>query len=320
MWTGIHPFPKLMKNIAKMFLRSVFKLIPLWMYRRLFPRELTAFFYHAVSDEAMPHVKHLYPQMPVERFENALIYLRRHFNPVSYTEAHAHVVNGASLPARAVHLSFDDGYGECYTVVRPLLLKYEIQCTFFVATDWIDNQAMFYRNKVSVCIESLRGLEKDAKTMLLNSLTNVLDRTLRSAGDFEDWMRSLAHADQAVIDMTCRMLGIDIPAYLEEHTLYLTAEQIQQMAADGFTIGSHTRSHPKLGQVSAGEMEAEIVESARVVQTMTGAEMIPFSFPNSAFGIERAVLADIRRRNPMLGLFFATRGLQKDEDFIVDRI
>ncbi len=159
MWTGIRRFHELMKNIAKSFLRSVSKLIPLWMYRRLFPRDLTAFFYHAVSDEAMPHVKHLYPPAAVERFENALIYLRRHFNPVSYAEVHAHVVNGASLPARAVHLSFDDGFGECYTVARPLLLKYEMPCTFFVATDWIDNQAMFYRNKVSVCIEALRGLD-----------------------------------------------------------------------------------------------------------------------------------------------------------------
>ncbi len=156
--------------------------------------------------------------------------------------------------------------------------------------------------------------------MLLNSLTNVLDRTLRSAEEFEDWIRSLVHADEATIDMTCKMLGIDIPAYMQERNVFLTSEQLKEMAADGFTIGSHTRSHPKLGQVSAAEMETEIVESARIVQAITGDEVAPFSFPFSAFGIERAVLADIRRRNPMLGLFFDTKGLQMDVDFIVNRI
>lgn len=309
-----------MKRFAKLILHSLSKLIPLWAYQRLFHRDVTAFFYHAVSDEPMPHVKHLYPPVSVERFENALVYLKRHFNPVSYAELHDHVVNGAALPERAVHLSFDDGFGECYTVVRPMLLKYEFPCTFFVATDWIDNQAMFYRNKVSLCIEAMADLDNDARAMVLNSLTNVLDSTLKSSEEFEVWMRSLVHADEATIDMTCRMMGIDIPAYMADNQVFLTREQIREMAEDGFTMGSHTRSHPKLAQVSAEEMEAEMVESARIVQEISGEVIVPFSFPFSAFGIDREVLAGIRDRNPFLGLFFDTKGLQVDVDFIVNRI
>ena len=92
------------------------------------------------------------------------------------------------------------------------------------------------------------------------------------------------------------------------------------MVAEGFTIGSHTRSHPKLVQLSPIEMEAEIVASSQIVAEITGAEVVPFSFPNSGTGVERRLLADIRSRHPLLGLFFDTKGIRLDEDFILNRI
>lgn len=309
-----------MKKLLKQLLQIVSDFVPLWLYRRLFPQELTAFFYHAVSDDEMPHVKHLYPPVAVERFERALLYLKRNFNPVTYAEVHQHVGEGTTLPDRAVLLSFDDGFGECFSVVRPLLLKHDIACTFFVATNWLDNQAMFYRNKVSLCIEAMRMCEKDAKAMVLNSLTNVLGTTLKSSDEFEGWVRSLTHADEGYVDMTCKMLGIDVDAYMREKQVFMTRDQIQQLAEEGFTIGSHTCSHPKLAKVSREEMEAEIVDSSRMVQEITGQDIVPFSFPFSAFGIDRDVLADIRERHAFLGLFFDTKGLQPDADFIVNRI
>jgi peptidoglycan/xylan/chitin deacetylase (PgdA/CDA1 family) len=92
------------------------------------------------------------------------------------------------------------------------------------------------------------------------------------------------------------------------------------MADEGFTIGSHTRSHPKLVQVTPEQMEAEIVESSRIIQNITGTEIVPFAFPNTATGIDRKLLAGIREHNPFLGLFFDAKGFQEDVSFIVNRI
>jgi hypothetical protein len=68
------------------------------------------------------------------------------------------------------------------------------------------------------------------------------------------------------------------------------------------------------------QIEKEIVESAKFVQNITGASKIPFSFPNSATGVDRSLLAEIRKRHSFLGLFYDTMDLQKDEPFIVNRI
>lgn len=309
-----------MRALAGKLLRGVGRILPLSVYRAVFARDVIGFFYHSVSDAYLPHVQHLYAPEPVARFEAALQYLQRHFYPVSDAEIEAHRVEGKPLPRRAVHLSFDDGFSECYTIVRPLLLKYSIPCTFYVTTSWLDNASMFYRNKTSLCIEQVRTLERDAVKMVLTSLNHALGLSLSDAASFERWIKTQQAAEEGVIDMTAKMLGVDVKAYLQERTPYLTREQVRTLHADGFTIGAHTVRHAKLATLSDAEIEAEIVESGRAVQAITGQARVTLSFPYSGNGLRRALLADIRQRHPWLGLFYDTQDLQRDVPFIVQRI
>jgi peptidoglycan/xylan/chitin deacetylase (PgdA/CDA1 family) len=309
-----------MKRTVGRLAEAARRTIPLGLYPTLIPRDVVGVFYHAVSNDWLPHVEHLYPPEPIARFEAALVYLKKHFNLVTPDQLAAHRLEGKPLPSKAAHLSFDDGFAECFTVVRPLLQKHKAACTFFVTSDWVDNAKMFYRNKVSLCIERIRELESDAARMVFTSLNNALDTKLTSLKDFEAWIKALQRSDEPVIDMAAKMLGLDIKDYLQTRQPYMTAAQIRQLHADGFTIGAHTRSHSKLALLAPADVEAEIVESARYVQSLTGQRTVHFSFPYSANGLDRTLLADIRQRNPQLGLFFDTRDLKQDEPFIVNRI
>jgi peptidoglycan/xylan/chitin deacetylase (PgdA/CDA1 family) len=309
-----------MRRIAGKLAEVVRRSIPLSVYPHLIPRDVVGVFYHAVSDERLAHIQHLYPPEPVARFEAALEHIQKNFNVVSSDAVEANRLRGEPLPPRALHLSFDDGFAECYTVVRPLLLKYKLRCTFFITSDWVDNKKMFYRNKVSLCIERLRELEQDAAKMVFMSLNNALDIRLTSNHDFDVWIKALQRSDEPVIDMAFKMLGLEIKDYLETRKPYLTSGQIRQMHADGFEIGAHTRSHSKLALLQPAEIEAEIVESARFVQAITGQDKVHFSFPYSGTGLDRSFLAGVRERHPFLGLFFDTRDLRKDKPFIVNRI
>ena len=294
--------------------------MPLSLYPYLIKRDVIGLFYHSVSDNHIPYIQNLYPPEPISRFKAALGYIKKHYHPVTEAELFAHRFEGKALPPRALHLSFDDGFAECYTVVRPLLLQYEIPCTFFVTSGWVDNRSMFYRNKVSLCIEAVRQLPHDAAKMVFTSLNNALDIKLSSGLDFEHWIKDLEPKDEPVIDMAAKMLGIDTKDYLETHKPYMTGEQIKELHDDGFAIGSHTRSHTKLSLLAPGQVEEEIVESARFVREITGTEKVPFSFPYSASGTDRGLLAAIRQRHPFLGLFYDTMDLRQDEPFIVNRI
>lgn len=294
--------------------------IPLSLYPSLVRRDVVGLAYHCVSDERLPHLQHLDVPETTAPFEAALLYIQKHFQPVSAAQVQEHRLHGARLPERALHLSFDGGFAECYTVVRPLLLKHSIPCTFFVTSGWLDNTRMFFRHKVSLCIEQMHTLERDAARMALTSLNNALDLRLGDAVAFERWILGLQAADEDVIDMAARMLGVDVKAYLKEHAPYLTREQVSQLHADGFTIGAQGVQHARLAELSAEQIEREIVDSARAVQTITGQERVPFSFPYSGAGISRAQLVDIRSRHPFIGLLYDTRGLREDVPFILNRI
>jgi peptidoglycan/xylan/chitin deacetylase (PgdA/CDA1 family) len=304
------------RNLAKGLRRNM----PLRLYPYWIRRKVVGIFYHSVSDERLPHIQHLYPPEPVARFEAALAYIVKNFKPVTEEQLEAHRLHGASLPRGALHLSFDDGFAECFTVARPLLLKYGIPCTFFITSEWVDNKTMFYRNKVSLCIERLAELTHDAARMVFTSLNNALGTRISDDASFKAWIMKLEPKDEPTIDMTVKMLGLDLKDYLQTRKPYMTREQILALHKDGFSIGAHTRSHTKLSLLPWEQAEVEIVESARFIQEITGQPKVAFSFPYSATGTDRKLLAEIRARHPFLGLFYDTRDLRSDEAFMVNRI
>lgn len=290
------------------------QMIPLGLYPRFMRRENIDFFYHAVSDEPMEHVRHLYPVVPVDDFERMLDYLQERYQFISYSQIHSNRMKELDLPSNAIHLSFDDGFLECFSVVRPLLCERSIPCTFFIATDWIDNRAMFYRNKVSLCIEHLHKFPFDVTRLeRFSSKFDSMEAAIQ-------WLKELRMPDEPMINEICEHLGVDWEEFLVEKLPYLTTAQIQQMHAEGFTVGAHTKSHRKLVTLTEAEIEEEIVDSCREIQEITGQEIVPFSFPNSAFGVDRGLLFSIRVQHPFIGYLFDTKGIRKDDNFIVNRV
>ena len=78
------PLPSIFHKIVPKFARQIAPHIPLVAFRRLFPRSPIGFFYHAVSDDPLPHVKHLYSHKSIAEFEQDIRYLKQHFTLVGY--------------------------------------------------------------------------------------------------------------------------------------------------------------------------------------------------------------------------------------------
>jgi peptidoglycan/xylan/chitin deacetylase (PgdA/CDA1 family) len=63
----------------------------------------------------------------------------------------------------------------------------------------------------------------------------------------------------------------------------LTEDQLRKMPADVIQIGSHTRTHPALPQLSEPEARKELSESRARLQDILGMDVKLFSFPYGAF-------------------------------------
>jgi peptidoglycan/xylan/chitin deacetylase (PgdA/CDA1 family) len=261
----------------------------------------------------------MYPYKTAAQFEADLVYLKSRFRIVSYEEvAEAHRA-GRRVGPNAALVTFDDGYAECYSTVRPLLLKHDVPCVFFVTTGVLDNARMLLFNKVALCLDARErlGAESDAAFRELDEAVGVELRSFRS---FERWIQEVGTGSHPAIDRLCERLGVDVDGFLATRRPYLTREQVRELAADGFTIGGHTTGHRHLGSLPHDECAAEIVDSCREVAQLTGAERAPFAFPYDAKGVRRDALRELRREHPFLELMFGSDQLDVDAEFLVNRI
>lgn len=293
--------------------------VPLAVYRFLARREVLTLCYHVVSDGSLPHVRHLYSYKTAAAFEQDLVDFKKRFHPIGYEELVAAHHGKSKLPAGSMILTFDDGYAECFSEVRPLLLKHEIPCVFFLTTDWVDNRRLFWRNKVSLCIERAGTLDDSSWTDAANRIRSASGERFETRQSFGRWIKSLEMDRETEIDRVCKTLGVDTEGFLASRRPYLTLHQVKRLAGQGFTIGAHTRSHPKLQLLDQDRAAEEIVESCKTVREWTGQRHVPFAFPFSAGGVGMDFLENLLSENEFIRFLFALGGMKRNGSFMLHR-
>jgi len=294
--------------------------VPLRLARACTPRTVFPLFYHVVSSETLPHIEHLYDYKSPEQFERDLAFLKQRFHVATYEELVAHQNGTKRLPSGSVTLTFDDGLAECHSIVRPLLVKYGLPCTFFVCANFMDNRSMMFRNAVSLCLSALEALSDEQVRTAAGELQRSLGVQLEGREALASWVHGLTYGERAHVTEVCSALGVDIPAYLATVRPYMTSEQILDLHRDGFTIGAHTCDHPELWRLDWPDVVREIVDSCQVVRDLTGRDEVPFAIPFNGARLDRDALAELQRTTEGLGLIFDTNNLRIERDFLVNRV
>jgi peptidoglycan/xylan/chitin deacetylase (PgdA/CDA1 family) len=71
-----------------------------------------------------------------EVFDAQMGYLAKSgYRVISFSDLEAHLTTGASLPAKPIIISFDDGWSDQFEYAFPILKKYGFTATFFVFTN-----------------------------------------------------------------------------------------------------------------------------------------------------------------------------------------
>jgi peptidoglycan/xylan/chitin deacetylase (PgdA/CDA1 family) len=314
--------------------------VPIWLWRWLFPESALCLCYHMVSDAPVAHVKH-YGFLGTAEFERDLRDLESRFAYVSYEQIIERRLRRESSPDNSLCLTFDDGFAECISVVRPILLRRRATCIFFIVTDLIDNRAVFLETRASLCVDAIlrhpvAEVEAIVRDLRLEARLLTMDKAhcatvpVQMAQQWQKleprlrplliWLLTIQPADAALLDELSRRLGVDAAGYVDKFKPYLSTAQILQLQSDGFTIGAHSCSHRRLQDLPLAEAEREIVESCRVIHELTGQASVPFAFPYFGGGLDRRWLAGLRDQNPFIGLFFDTQGLRRDAPFVVQRV
>jgi peptidoglycan/xylan/chitin deacetylase (PgdA/CDA1 family) len=237
---------------------------------------LTIMIFHRVLRQVDP----LQDEPDAERFEATLRNVRRWFNVMPLERAVAGLADGA-LPARALAITFDDGYADNHDVALPILRKLGLHATFFVATGFLDGGAMWNDR----AIEAIRRHPGPALDVPELGLRLPLDSTPSRRFAIATLLPRLKYEPttrrEALACDLARAAGVVMPA-----DLMMTRGQVRALADAGMGIGAHTHLHPILASLPPAQARAEIERSRDALQAITQRDVRLFAYPNGRPGTD----------------------------------
>lgn len=228
--------------------------------------------YHRVLDAPDP----MYPGDPDEtRFRAQMQVLARDFTVLPLIEA-LERLSSATLPPRAVSVTFDDGYADNYTRAWPVLRQLGLPATVFVASGFLDGGVMFNDCVLAACRHVSAG-DWDTGIPELGVVTvpQAEDRSAFAHG----LIRRLKYLDHAKREQYALRL-LDSAGVQRPRHLMMTREQVATLHAAGLTIGAHTRNHPILRLLDADRVAQEITRGKTDIEAIIGAPVTLFAYPN----------------------------------------
>lgn len=260
----------------------------------LFGKRIVFPFYHLVSDDDCPHIKHLYPVKRLNQFEKELDFFQKNFAPISLEELINHIKNNTKPEKPSFFLSFDDGLRECNTLIMPVLKNRNLKAAFFLNTDFTDNKALFFRYKISLIIDHIA--KENLKT----------DYTKKD-------LLALNYSDTKKIDQIAKNLNLDFNQFLENERPYMNWSEVQELKEEGFYIGGHSADHPLYSEIELKDQFNQTIKSMEEIERRVGPKHKIFSFPFTDDGVSSEFFEKIYKEN-RVELTFGTAGI-KDDDF-----
>src|SRR6185295_18108957 len=216
--------------------------------------------------------------VPPAEFDAQMAFLSRHRKVVSMTQLASALEAGRDLPAGTVVVTFDDGYRDNLTVAAPILARYGLPATLYLATSyvsrsenqWIDRLFGLFRSRTR---EELAFEAEGGRFDLRDPLQ---ERTA-----YHTASRILL---EGTLDRRNRCLD-EVQRRLEPKSggprLTLTWDEVRDLVKQypRFEIGSHTQNHIDLPGNEGDLAESEIAGCTEEIRRELGQRPLHFSFP-----------------------------------------
>jgi len=205
--------------------------------------------------------------------------LARYFKVLPLTLA-LRLLREGSLPARAVCVTFDDGYADNLEVALPILQAWGVSATFFIATGYLNGGRMWN----DTVIEALRYLPAGSLDLSGQGLGMYRLGDWRERADVALRLIQLLkyppfRQREEQVHYLASLVATPLP-----DKLMLTVQQVRELQAAGMEIGAHTVNHPILARLDQATARQEIATSKQYLEELLGQEVKLFAYPNGKLG------------------------------------
>lgn len=222
-------------------------------------------------------------------FRKEMEHVRRWYHPVPLGEVLAAFRDGAPLPPRAVHVTFDDAYRDFRDTAWPILRELEIPVTVFVATAYPQDQGRsFWWDRLHRARRRGTSEEWRREVRRVGAVHGVGGGEV--ALDVRELLRHLPHDQmEELVDAACREAGVDVNGH--SRPTVLDWEELRELANEGVSFGAHTRHHVALSHVDEERARLEIRGSLEDLERELGRGPRSLSYPYGVCNSTTARLA-----------------------------
>ena len=184
------------------------------------------------------------------------------------------------LPLFAI--TFDDAWIDNLQVL-PLLEQYGVRACFFVPTDAVSTDRLFWTEELAQKIgNALKGPKAAALAAHIGcqpeSDTSVV---LPKVMAFIEALKE-QNPDERAMSIASLFATFDISDDPIRGRV-MSWDQVRALLARGHDIGSHSKSHLILRNVDQSTVDLELIESKRILQSELQREVNHFCFPNARY-------------------------------------
>ena len=251
--------------------------------------QLAVLTYHRVDEPDGAPL--LYPGLlsatPAE-FEEQMLFVATRYRPISLADLLEVRRGRATLPRRAVLVTFDDAYRDFVEHAWPRLRTLGVPVTLFVATAYPDRPALaFWWDRLWAAITLARPGAQVETPEGHTALATEADRM----GAYRSLRRHLKTLpDSRLQGELERLVGrFEQPATVSP---VLGWDELRALAGEGVALAPHTRTHPLLDRVPRERVREEIVGSLEDIEREIGTVKPVLAYPSG--GLSDSVVDVVR--------------------------
>ena len=236
--------------------------------------------YHRVGEkEGFPFLS----PIPLREFEKQIEYLSKTFMVMPLDILVEHVLEKKTLPKRVVAITFDDGYRDNYRHAYPILKRYGLSATFFLATDYINKGVLFWWDQAGYVLQQTRLRNLEMHGVGTYSLRTDAERRRATLRIIETLKGLPDGRKDLLLEDLARVASVQVPSDLGKEFI-LSWDEIRRMSSNGMDFGAHSHTHPILTRIPLLAAREEIIRSKHHIEEQIGRRITSFAYPNGMPG------------------------------------